>query len=359
MRLFLRPLPVAALVSLLVATLIVLGPAQASVPNTTVLANVLPPPAIYAVYDKLVVLNPANGDVERTGPELPFNRTSAMLASPNRARVYLFAFLGTEIAVVSSRSLQTLTTIAVPQGFLESLGTGWLAISPNGNLIYTVDAAGDGIVIISTQLNSVVKFVPMGDTVGGVTVGDDGKRVYVSLPNQNRIAVLDPSGDKVIDTIFEGPCTFGFRHERCDASGLITSGDGRYVVGLSGGTASVVGIDSTTNQIVGKSGINYSYPNHLRFIGANAAANQVTIWVEKSPSGHHTVFISTDPPFGWVSYAFPVGQFDSAFTAAFDPTGTIGYACGDTRMGPVVQFTTQSYQFLNDLGVPNALVLVP
>lgn len=319
----------------------------------------LPAPAIYAAFGSLDVIDPATGEVEGFGPSLPFT-VSAMLANPVHARIYLFEPAGNQIAVVSTRTLQVLSTISVPNGLPLTFGLGSSSISPSGDRIYAIDSTDDGINVISTRTDSVVSFIPMGDSVGGVAVSNFGDRIYVSLPSQNRIAIIDPATDTVIESFLVGLCPKGGRiYEKCEVTGLESSADGRYLLGVSPRTGSVVGIDTIDDKVVGSTRVVFFACPYDTFVGVNAAANQVAIFTEGCERDA-TEIVEATPPFARVSYDFPAQKFAGAFTVAFDSTGTIGYAAGEPRFdhGNLLQFTSQSFRFIR-LGAPSALVLAP
>jgi len=319
--------------------------------------DALPAPTIFGAFNNLVAIDPATGEIEAIGPTLPFAVT-AMLANPHHARLYMFERSGSRIAEVSTRTLQELSVVSVPQGLAENLGSGWLATSPSGNRIYVVDLAQDGIDVISTHLLSVVAFIPMGDFVGGVAVGDFGNRVYVSLPHQNRIAVVDPSTNEVISSFRGGLCPKGSQPEKCEI-GALTIADGRYLLGASPRTGYVVGIDTTDNKVVGMTDVVFFACPFATFVGVNAAADQAALFTEGCERDG-TAFVEARPPFDRVFYSFPSQKFDGSFTVAFDQTGTIGYAAGDQRFdhGELLQFTSQSFRFI-PIGAPTSLVLAP
>ena len=333
--------------------------ARPALSRTEPLEDSLPAPAIYAAFNNLDVIDPATGEVEAFGPSLPF-AVSSMLANPMHARIYLFEPAGNQIAVVSTRTLQVLSTISVPKGLALAFGVGWSSISPSGDRIYAIDSTDDGINVVSTRTDTVVAFIAMGDSVGGVAVSNFGNRVYVSLPNQNRIAIINPATDAVIGSFSPRLCPKGGRvFEKCDVADLESSADGRYLLGASPRTGSVVGIDTTDDKVVGDTRVVFFACPHAFFVGVNAAANQVAVFTGGCERDA-TEFVQATPPFGTVHYGFPPQKFDGAFTVAFDPTGTIGYAAGEKRFdhGELLQFTSQSSRFLR-LGSPSALVLAP
>ncbi|HYK52458.1 MAG TPA: YncE family protein [Candidatus Eremiobacteraceae bacterium] len=209
---------------------------------------------------------------------MPFT-VSAMLANPAHARIYLFESFGTRIAVVSTRILQVVVTITVPQGLHTDIGIGWFSISPSGNRIYVTDANADGVSVISTSSNSVVAFVPFPLYVVGVTVADFGQRVYVSSPNANTISVVDPTSDQVVRTLSMGLCPKPGVNEKCEITDLTTSPDGRYVIGASGRTDSIVAIDSVTNKKIDQTRLFGLKCPSDGFNGINAAASQVSLFI--------------------------------------------------------------------------------
>jgi len=321
--------------------------------------DTLPAPAVYAAFANIEAIDPSTGEIERIGALLPFV-ADAMLANPSHARIYLFERVGSRIAVVSTRSLEVLTTITVPQGLAELAGTGWLAISPSGNRIYVVDQAQDGIDIISTRSLAVEAFVPVGEDVSGLAVSNFGNRVYISLPKENRIAILDASTDRLVGSFLEGLCLKrGFIVERCEVDGLMGSTDGRYVLCASGRTGTVAAFDTIDNKLVGDTEDVFFRCPEQWFVGFNQTANQAALFTEGC-ARESTEFVSAVPPFNLVEYSFPPQKFDGAFTVAFDPTGTIGYAAGDQRFdhGELLQFTSQTHRFI-PIGSPSALVLAP
>jgi YVTN family beta-propeller protein len=141
---------------------------------------------------------------------------------------------------------------------------GSVAVNPDGNFVYTPDAelAANGgqdtfVVTVSDRSPRIfsrpgVTLVPVTVTVGGgdgigisgqltgMAMSPDGGRSYVTVADQNRVAVLDTVTGGVIGSV---PAGAGPR-------GIAVAADGRaYVTNSADGT--VTQIDTGTNSVLG------------------------------------------------------------------------------------------------------------
>ncbi|HYK52457.1 MAG TPA: hypothetical protein VEV38_02900 [Candidatus Eremiobacteraceae bacterium] len=333
--------------------------AQSSSPNHAALDDSLPAPAIYGVSNgSLVVIDPATGEIEAIGPPLPFQNAAALIPNPLHPRLYVLESGGNRIAVVNTHTLQVEGIFSEPFSFNFVLGTGFATISPSGSKIYVL-APNDFVDVISTRSGAVDASIPLSSGPDSVAVGDFGNKVYISLSFENRIVVVNASTDQIIGSFLDGLCSHRSEGEKCEIKEMLTGSDGRYIMGASPRTSSVAAIDTTIDKVVADTVVGFGVCPFDALIGVNAAADQIAVFTEACEH-EYTAFVSALPPFGVVRYDLPNARWAGALTAAFDPTGTIGYLTGDRRFtkGNVIQFTSQSYRFI-DIGSPAPLVLVP
>jgi PQQ-dependent catabolism-associated beta-propeller protein len=76
-----------------------------------------------------------------------------------------------------------------------------LVLSPDEKRLYVATGRGNGVAVIDTVAQKVVKNVPAGERVWGIAMTDDGRKVYAANSLGNTISVIDTASLKVVKTI--------------------------------------------------------------------------------------------------------------------------------------------------------------
>lgn len=83
---------------------------------------------------------------------------------------------------------------------------GYAAVSPNGRLVYVANRDAKTVTVVDTSVNKVTAVIPVdAGPPQFLTFAPDGRRVYLSIFNQQRtiaaVGVLDTTTNKVVTTI--------------------------------------------------------------------------------------------------------------------------------------------------------------
>lgn len=115
---------------------------------------------------------------------------------------------GTDIAIdernIALRGCVSVIDIAqrkVVSDIITGIHPEAMALSPDGKLLYVVDASGDGISVIDVAKRAVVGTLdtkpradlPYGSLTNGVAVSADGQTLYAANAGNNAVALLHPS----------------------------------------------------------------------------------------------------------------------------------------------------------------------
>lgn len=134
-----------------------------------------------------------------------------------------------------------LTTQTLEQSFTLNFFPGKLAISPDGNILYTYDQVTRDLVLINTLDGSIMKRVKNVITnivIGEIRVDPNSGNVYLCDSKGRKVKVIDRQGNSIQDYV-----SFGAGIEPID---IIFFGDNSYV--LAGN--SVYKFDKTTASII-------------------------------------------------------------------------------------------------------------
>jgi hypothetical protein len=261
---------------------------------------------------------PALGVIEQVDPATGqiFNMffgpsVGLMVADSVRPRV--FGISGNGIAVIGTVFQRSVITIPLPESVVS-----WALVSRGGRLYV---AGAQTVYVISTASNSIIATVAMPSTIGAIAASPENNKVFVTMPATNRIGVIDTPAD-VLETrpIFEGACDL----QECQAIGIASSADGRYVVALSRRHSFSIGIDAASNAILSKTQLSCRDYNP-RFIGQNDATGLA--WFVPCAHAAPMAPVSLQPPFDIVSFSDDFQGRRVPIQAAFDPSGA-GYAIG-------------------------------
>lgn len=116
-----------------------------------------------------------------------------------------------------------------------------VAISPNGQTLYSANYEAGTVSAISTASKTVVANIPVGEQPFGIAVTPDGSRVYVTNGNDDNVSVIDAATNQVVGApIPVGKSPFA----------IAISPDGTRALVTSTGDDNVSVIDTATNQVV-------------------------------------------------------------------------------------------------------------
>ena len=118
-------------------------------------------------------------------------------------------------------------------------GVGGIAVTPNGQYVYSTNRVDGTVSVISTLTNTVVTTITVGHQPIGVAITPDGEYVYVPNYSDNTVSVITTATNTVTATIT------GFNYPE----GVVVSPNGQvvYVTNYGGNTVSV--ISTATNTV--------------------------------------------------------------------------------------------------------------
>ncbi len=231
-----------------------------------------------------------------------------IVATPDGSRLYVSNLTDSTVSVIDIAANLVVATIATAPG----TNAGGIAVSPNGDYVYTVGAANGrngSVSVISTnptdpQYNTVTATIDVGNdpyAVYRVAVGVGGTRVYVSDSNAGQLKVIDTASNTVI--------------------------------------ATVTGITNAGAVAVSPDGARIYVANSLNSNGSVTVVNAATLAVEatiKLPADPSGMAVSPDGTRLYVtSYSSPVAIVDTDTTSAKYNTVISTVAVGDGAL-PVI-----------------------
>jgi len=130
--------------------------------------------------------------------------------SPDDTRIYSAdAFRGT-VSVINAANGGLIAQIPVSQDQYNKS----IAIAPDGRHVYVTNDYDDDVTVIDTATNTVSSVIHLGTGGGGeqglsgstrdVAVSPDSRRIYVTLPQDDELAVIDTSTNAVTATVDAG-----------------------------------------------------------------------------------------------------------------------------------------------------------
>jgi len=260
----------------------------------------------YLVGNGIAIVNAWTG---RVTSEIPDRSIQSAVFSPDGERIYLLSGNACAVAALEEAAVPRLLGIGYPPM--------WLAVSPDGQTLYSAEWEG-GLWAVSTATGRATGRV-LEDMyyVAAVAVSPDGNTLYVavleSYDSPNTLMIVDAATGALVNTISLPACVSGTG----DAIAITPAGDQVYVMGC--GTTSVV---NTATQTIA-----------AEISGANGAA------VAVSPTGN-AVYMSTggaaidivDPNTNEVTGSIPI----TASAIAFSPDGGKAYVISTQNSEPGV-----------------------
>ena len=156
-------------------------------------------------------------------------------------------------------------------------GVGGIAVTPNGDYVYSTNR-GDGTVsVISTLSNTVIDTITVGGNPIGVAITPNGEYVYVANYNDNTVSVIATATNTVTATIngFTSP----------EGVAITPNGELVYITNYNGNSISV--ISTATNTVTATiTGLNY--PEDVA-----VAPDGGSIYVKTNYDGVSVLVIST------------------------------------------------------------------
>jgi len=123
----------------------------------------------------LFAMSAETGDITREA--ITVGRVPAWIAiTPDGSKVYTLNLLSDDISVIDTESWTLATTIATGSGTMGIIGS----VSPDGKRLYVTNHGDSTLIAIDTGTNTVVQKVPLNGRPVGVQLSPDGKRVYVT-----------------------------------------------------------------------------------------------------------------------------------------------------------------------------------
>ena len=132
-----------------------------------------------------------------------------------------------------SAQASTLTT-TIPVGN----GVAGIAVTPNGQYVYSTNLFDGTVSVISTSSNTVATTITVGQYPMGLAITPDGEFVYVANYGGNTVSVISTATNTVYATIT------GFNHPTNVA--VAPDGELVYITNYSGNSISVISTDNNT-----------------------------------------------------------------------------------------------------------------
>ncbi|GJM15656.1 MAG: hypothetical protein DHS20C13_09830 [Thermodesulfobacteriota bacterium] len=205
-----------------------------------------------------------------------------------------------------------------------------LAVSPDGDFVYV--AGGNRVAVIQTSDNKVVDTVDVGSFTAGIAVTPDGSHVYVSNSGNNNVSVIQTSDNTVVDTVDVGK----------SPGGIAVSVNGDYVFVANADSDNISVIQTSDNKNI------MTVPvGKIPFgVTTNAATSSFlpTVFVTNSGSNNMVTLIA-EPPFNPISFPpaplfVAVGECPVGVAGANTTTAEFGLAAfvanGDSNTVSIV-----------------------
>ncbi len=117
-----------------------------------------------------------------------------------------------------------------------------------GAMAYVTLVNDDTVAVISTSTNKVIRTIPVGDRPRGIAISPDGNEAYVANAGDNTVSVIDTDTKKVVATIAVGDAPQGMAFAPDGATAYVTNMKDNTVSVLDAATRT-----QTTTIAVGRS----------------------------------------------------------------------------------------------------------
>ncbi|HEU4738875.1 MAG TPA: PKD domain-containing protein [Solirubrobacterales bacterium] len=269
--------------------------------------------------------------------------------SPNGQTLYSANYEVDTVSVIATASKAVVATIPVGE---HPFG---IAVTPDGSRVYVTNAEDDNVSVIATATNQVIgASIPVGDSPFGIAISPDGTRALVTNSGDDTVSVINLASGQVVATVPAGDNPYGLAYTPDGSRALIANNDAESISVLDGHTG-----QSLAGPIhVGKdpSGVAVS-PNGLRAYVANygdgsmSVINLQTNAVVSTPSGSEAVewpAITPDGTRGFLSsygakgvLPFGTSPDPTAFSAPIVTSTEAAQIAITPNQGPVASFGVQ------------------
>jgi len=245
-----------------------------------------------------------------------------------------FAFLnvnGTALQIVDIIHRKLARSIPVPAGFDR------FVFNADGDRIYAVNSSGT-VSVVSVVNKAVITTIAVGGSTAGIAYSQKYRKIYVSTPDTNSIAVFDAVTFAPERPFAGGRCQHGGGMEPCDPHDLATSADGSYLLAASR-FGEFVALDAQHGDVLGIMGsAGRDTPGRsVRFFASDPANGEIAAG-DRGCCNQTVWLVPTVPPFSNLT-ELTTGHFPAFFVGVvFDGAGDAWGAQGadPPKFGKVV-----------------------
>jgi YVTN family beta-propeller protein len=151
--------------------------------------------------------------------------------NPNNNNLYVANFNLQNISVISSNTNTVIDTIPVGNYPRE------IIFNPSNNNIYVANLNSNTVSVIDTTTNTVIDTIDVGISPDAMDLNPHSHKLYTTDYNSNTVSVIDTTTNTVIDTIFIG--------NNPDAIAINPINNNVYVANHRSNTISVIGPSTT------------------------------------------------------------------------------------------------------------------
>lgn len=303
---------------------------------------------------QLKIINPSTNTV--TLSVTVGSSVYGLALSPDGSRVYASDFTANVIRVLNATDLSPITS------FAGGTHPRLIVMAPSGNRAYvaiqgsTITSPGS-VKVIDTVSNTVLATIPTGLGTGAVALSPDGKSVYATNYGSNNVSVIDTATNTVSATIPVGtqPYQVAFTPD----------GTRAYVANMLDNTVSVVNVATRTVASTIPVGlqpapIRISSDSQIAYVGNENASTVSVILLDTFPSIVTTALASGVVGNGYVGAIATAGrpQPTVAVTAGTFPPGLTlapdGAITGTPLTAGTYMFTVTATSSVS--GIPSTVV---
>jgi hypothetical protein len=295
--------------------------------------------AISSPAPSLLVTLPATSQLAFVDP-LTLQIQSILPVSGNPTDIVMhpthqFALLnvngGTALQIVDIVHRKLASSIPVPAGFDR------FVFNADGDRIYAVNSSGT-VSVVSVVSKAVITTISVGASTAGIAYSQKYRRIYVSTPDTNSIAVFDAVTFAPEKPFFGGRCPHGGGKDPCEPHDLATSADGSFLLAASR-FGEFVALDAQHGDVLGIMGsAGRDTPGRsVRFFASDPANGEIAAG-DRGCCNETVWLVPTAPPFSNLT-ELTTGHFPAFFAGVvFDGAGDAWGAEGadPPRFGRVV-----------------------